>query len=284
MTAIEALLDGLIDYAGIYPPASLGLETAVRNYLCYRRGPRAQVLGRFIIDADRLLELRTAAGAALAELPLSICVSPATDLDLLLRTISVDVQAVGFEIKGAEPAQIADLAARLPRGSAVYVEVPMELQAQAAFDAASAAGVRIKLRMGGVIASAFPSAASVIAMLRLLVDRHLAFKATAGLHHPLQSRRPFTYAPDSPVGMMHGFVNLFAATALIYCGGNEEEACALLNESDPAAWQVSADSIACRSFRVTTQQIRELRQELFLSFGSCSFEEPIADLEALGWL
>ena len=66
------------------------------------------------------------------------------------------------------------------------------------------------------------------------------------------------------------------AAALIYLGGDEEEAVALLNESDPAAWHVSAESIACRSFRVSTQQIRDMRQRFFLSFGSCSFEEPIA--------
>ncbi len=283
MTAIEALLDGMIDYAGTYPPAALDLEDAVSNYLRYRRSSRAHILGRFIIDADRLHELRTA-GATLAEIPLSICVSPATDWERLLRVIDAELQADAFEIKGAEPAQIADIAARLPRGAAIYIEVPLESQNRAALDAASAAGVRIKLRMGGVIATAFPPASSVIAILHSLADRHLAFKATAGLHHPLRSRRPFTYAPDSPVGMMHGFLNLLAAAALIYRGGDEEEACALLNESDPSVWQVSADSVACRSFRVNTQQIRELRQECLLSFGSCSFEEPIADLEALGWL
>ncbi len=65
MTAIEAVLGGLIDYAGLYPPASLDMRAAVRNYLEYRDGPHAFALGRFIVDIARTDELREAAGSAL---------------------------------------------------------------------------------------------------------------------------------------------------------------------------------------------------------------------------
>ncbi len=284
MTAIDALLDGFIDYAGTYPPANLDLEAAVRCYLDYRRRPRSAALGRFVIDASRLRDLRRIAGAGFAGMPLAVCASPAADWSALLHDRGADAAPDIFEIKSADPAQIAEITGRLPSAASVYFEVPVESPNCAALDAASSAGVRIKLRMGGVVASAFPSPSAVVAMLRALAGRSLAFKATAGLHHPLRSLHPFTYAAASPAGAMHGFLNLFCAAALIYLGGDEEEALALLNESDSAAWHVSADSIACRSFRVSTQQIREVRQQFFLSFGSCSFEEPIADLEALGWL
>ena len=40
-TAIEALLAGLIDYAGLYPPASLDMRAAVENYRKYRGGKHA---------------------------------------------------------------------------------------------------------------------------------------------------------------------------------------------------------------------------------------------------
>jgi hypothetical protein len=35
-------------------------------------------------------------------------------------------------------------------------------------------------------------------------------------------------------------------------------------------------------FRWTAELVREVRQ-FFTGFGSCSFTEPIQDLEALGW-
>ena len=61
--AIDYLLAGLIDYAGLFPPASLDMRSAVGNYLDYRRGSRAGVLGRFVVSLDRLGEMRSAAGA-----------------------------------------------------------------------------------------------------------------------------------------------------------------------------------------------------------------------------
>lgn len=284
MTAIRALLDGFIDYAGTYPPADLDLEAAVRRYLGYRCGPQAAALGRFVIDVSRLSDLRRIAGVDFDRMPLAICASPACDWSALLHGLGAHAALDIFEIKCAAPAQIAEIAGCLPSAASVYFEVPVESPNLDALDAASSAGVRIKLRMGGVVPSAFPSPRAVVTMLRVLADRPLAFKATAGLHHPLRSRHPLTYAPASPVGAMHGFLNLFCAAALIYLGGDGDEVVALLNESDPAAWHVSAESITCRSFCLSAQQVRNVRQQFFLSFGSCSFNEPIADLEALGWL
>ena len=66
-TAIGTLLAGLIDYAGLYPPASLDMPSAVGNYLTYRRGPHAAALGRFVVGLDHIAALREAAGHSLLE-------------------------------------------------------------------------------------------------------------------------------------------------------------------------------------------------------------------------
>src|SRR5712671_6218049 len=47
--ALHVLLNGLIDYAGLFPPASLDLPTAMRNYATYRAGEHAWMLGRFVV-------------------------------------------------------------------------------------------------------------------------------------------------------------------------------------------------------------------------------------------
>ena len=60
-----ALLSGLIDYAGLFPPASLAMAAAVANYDAYLRGEYSWILGRFIVPVARLEEFEK----ALADLP-----------------------------------------------------------------------------------------------------------------------------------------------------------------------------------------------------------------------
>lgn len=55
--SLRALLSGVIDYAGLFPPAKLPLEEAIRNYARYRTEPESWMLGRFICPANRLEEL-----------------------------------------------------------------------------------------------------------------------------------------------------------------------------------------------------------------------------------
>ena len=62
MESVRILLSGAIDYAGLFPPAGLGMEQAVRNYAAYRSGPQAWALGRFVVPVARLEEFERAAG------------------------------------------------------------------------------------------------------------------------------------------------------------------------------------------------------------------------------
>jgi len=57
MSALRELMTGLIDYAGLFPPAALEMDAAVRNYEAYLRGPDAWALGRFVVPAARLEDL-----------------------------------------------------------------------------------------------------------------------------------------------------------------------------------------------------------------------------------
>ncbi|HEX5631332.1 MAG TPA: hypothetical protein VFY15_06715, partial [Acidimicrobiia bacterium] len=50
-------LSGLIDYAGLFPPASLDLAAAVEEYRAIRGSAESWLVGRFICPADRLVEL-----------------------------------------------------------------------------------------------------------------------------------------------------------------------------------------------------------------------------------
>src|SRR5207249_3714131 len=56
-SSLRALLGGIIDYAGLFPPAKLPLDQAIRRYAKYRRLDDRWMLGRFVIPAARLGEL-----------------------------------------------------------------------------------------------------------------------------------------------------------------------------------------------------------------------------------
>jgi hypothetical protein len=102
--------------------------------------------------------------------------------------------------------------------------------------------------------------------------RRLPFKATAGLHHPIRS------------ATMHGFLNVFAAATMAWMGIEQSMLVELLNETDPQAFEFRDEELRWRDLRSSTEQIREVRRNFAHSFGSCSFEEPVSDLRALGML
>ncbi|HMG87004.1 MAG TPA: hypothetical protein VK574_14825 [Terracidiphilus sp.] len=284
MTAIETLLAGLFDYAGLYPPASLDLRSAANNYLQYRRSKHSAALGRLILSLDRADEFRSIVGDSDADLSLSIIAAENTDCAVLAQYIGSGLRIESLEIKCSEPSAIERIARHLPQNVMAYFEVPIHADSLPALESIRAAGARAKIRMGGVVPEAIPSVPNVAQMLKTLADLRLPFKATAGLHHPLRSKQALTYHPQSPTGVMHGFMNLSASAAVVFFGGDVEEATCLLAEEDPAAWKVSADSLRWRDQFWTADQLATLRRDFFMGIGSCSFEEPIHDLESLGWL
>lgn len=282
MTAVDTMLAGLIDYAGLYPPASLDMRSAVENFGHYRGRPHRKILGRFIVDLERIDELRAAAGSR-PDLELSVILAQPTSAGALAELLDQGLRIRAIEYKAATPRRLEEFTRNLPGRIQAFVEIPFGPIDAGLFHAISDAGACVKLRMGGVVAESFPTSAAVARMLAAISEANLPFKATAGLHHPLRSRHPFTYAHDSPCGWMHGFINLLGATALIHRGAESAEAERALEEHDPHAWTLSPHALAWRGHSWPAELLSDIRKK-FVSFGSCSFEEPIHDLEALAWL
>jgi hypothetical protein len=282
MNAIDSLLNGLIDYAGIYPPAGLVIPTAVQNYLAYSRGKHSAVLGRLVVDLNRLSEIREAAGDSLCDIRLSVIAPPASDWEGVQRLLDHGFRIEMAEVKVGCVAEIEYVCKRLSPAIVVYFEIPIASGSELV-EAIATYSACAKLRMGGLVAEAFPAALEVAKSLKALANRSVPFKATAGLHHPIRSFHQFSYASDSDSGKMHGFMNLCCASTLLHFGGEIRDAETLLLEEDPAAWKVTDESISWRSFRWTGDQLRIVREKFLISIGSCSFEEPIHDLEEQGW-
>ena len=80
---------------------------------------------------------------------------------------------------------------------------------------------------------------------------------------------------------MHGFLNVFIAAGFVFTGMEGEDVIAILDESSADAFVFDDDSVSWRSQTVSTNHLRNMRERLALSYGSCSFEEPIEDLKGI---
>jgi hypothetical protein len=296
MNAIRALLSESIDYAGLFPPASLDMATAVENYAGYRREPAAWALGRFVVPVRRLHEFEAAAARSVPENPtgqpwrLALLAGPNLPGDLETaaefnrhhsRPGAPALLADTIEVKASSVGDIEEIMHRIPGTLQAYVEIPIDRDPRDLLAVVRRLGGRAKVRTGGVTRDAFPTTDHLIRFLRRCIEAGLPFKATAGLHHPLRAEYRLTYAPDSPAGVMFGFLNLFLATAFLRAGMEEADAARLLEEGSPEAFQIDDAGIAWTGHRLDLDALRDARRFGVVSFGSCSFTEPIGDLESL---
>ena len=299
--ATAALLRDLIDYAGLFPPASLAMTASVANFDGYLRSEWNWILGRFIVPVARLGEFE----AALARLPVPAPGTHFTNwrLSALLGSDPIaDVARIrefnariagsssrgkahvdSVEVKVSGPDEVTRLSGIIPAELVTYFEVPLASCGEG-IAAAAGCGRRAKLRTGGETADKFPALESVIEFMRLCAAANVPFKATAGLHHPLRSVHRFTYQPESHSGIMHGFINVFLAAAFLRAGMEAKVAVELLGEQSAQAIHFDADGAGWREHRLSRNEIAATRQGFAVSFGSCSFTEPIDDLRALHWL
>jgi hypothetical protein len=290
--AARALLAGLVDYAGLFPPAALEMDAAVAEYARWRRAPEAFMLGRFVAPAARLVELGRAAEAALpdpgAGEPWRVSALLGGDLHGdTARVASWNVSHAGraavdaVELKAASPEQAEAALDALPPGLAAYVELPLAADLGPLLAALKRRGARAKLRTGGVVAAAIPEPADVARFIVACATAGVPFKATAGLHHPVRAEHALSYEPDSPRAVMHGFLNVFAAAAFARDGLTADELEVILREDDAGAFRLDDSGLEWRGLRVATDALAAARRDFASSFGSCSFEEPVADLRAL---
>jgi hypothetical protein len=295
----RAFLTGLVDYAGLFPPAGLSMREAVAEYARHHGEPEAWMLGRFVVPAARLDELEEAmvdpAGSvredALGTTPgarsLSALVGPAFETHAA-EVLAFNARHPGrahidsVEFRAFSRAELEAALDTIPDGLTIFVELPLHEGVHELLPIVKARGVRAKVRTGGVVPDAIPEPGSVARFLAACAAAEVTLKATAGLHHAVRAEHPLTYEPDAPKRTMHGFLNVFGAAALAQGGMPEAEIETVLRETDPAAFRFDDEGFSWQDRRITTDEITRSRQRFATSFGSCSFAEPVADLRALG--
>jgi hypothetical protein len=281
------LLRGLLDDASLFPPAGLAMPAAVAAHRRHHLAWYSALCGPFVCAETRLADLGVALTTAnYPAIELSLVITGGADAvpaaldavaaDPRLRLRAVEVPAAREGDQADAVAAVVDALDRAPLAAAAgYVEIPPHAIADPATAGQLLAivdshGYRPKLRTGGVTAQAFPDEATLASCLTAVIDRRTPFKCTAGLHHAVRHTAADTGLPH------HGFLNVLLAVAAAAGGASTEEVCVLLAERDP-------ETVAARIAGLDDDAIADSRY-LFISFGTCSTDEPVADLVALGLL
>ena len=110
-----------------------------------------------------------------------------------------------------------------------------------------------------------PTPEALARAIAAAVRAGVRFKLTGGLHHALPGH-------DRESGQHHhGFLNALAATSLAIDGAAEDAIAGILRAGDP-------DQVLSALHASPAGEVRDR----FCSFGSCSVDEPFAELVRLG--
>jgi hypothetical protein len=262
----------ILDYAGMFPPANLPLEQAACNFQEYQRHSHADFLGSFIAPLYRWKDVGQA-----DSLP-----APAS---LLVRDTEIG--------PGLQKIDAASIEVILPAGSVreivmlledsfpgrIFVELNWRQPYHPLMSLLAKTSSRfgVKLRTGGVTPDTVPPSDAVADFLLAAAALKLPLKATAGLHVPVPNHDPAVGA------RMHGFLNFFSAGFLAYTGRADRKGIIhVLDNFSYDDFTFGPDAMRCGAVNFSLDEITQLRTRWLLSFGSCSFLEPIQHLESHG--
>jgi hypothetical protein len=268
---VPLLLHELVDDAALFPPGNAAMPDALPSHRAHRSEKYSGLLGPFLCPASRISELTRELSAETTMRLGLIFDTGVAGLPQALEAVAADdrLKLEIVEIPLPKDADLVDAArvvlAALPDVTS-YVELPRMPGWEAALELVAEAGRGAKLRTGGLVAEAFPTEAEVADFMLACAGRGVRFKCTAGLHNALRHTASETGFEH------HGFLNVLVAAERAARGATREELIGLLAEREAAALIAAYRGLG------------DARRELFASYGSCSFDEPVEDLRALGLL
>ncbi|MCZ7532012.1 MAG: hypothetical protein M5U23_01135 [Acidimicrobiia bacterium] len=288
----------LVDYGGVFPPASLSVGDAVAGYREARASEASWVVGRFLIRASQLEELAAVAQATMVAGEVPWEVSATFDLDApqsadlaaafhaemepAMTVSAAEARIIDPTIDGIE--RLFTTVGSISPDVVAFLEVTpsanIEGQVRSIADVIKRAG-RVggaKLRCGGATSDLFPTAEELAVFIKSCVDAGLPYKATAGLHQPV---RHFDEALSI---YRHGFLNMLMATAAAADGAGLGTIIEIVSETDRTAFAISPAFATWRDITMPGSALRRVRQNLFIAYDATDFDEPISALRDMNLL
>ena len=263
----------LFDDAALFPPRRAHATDAVVEHRAWRKSGYAQLVGPLVcsdaqwrgveqqLEEDDAFELALTVPGGVAALRQAVASLKRTPVSLTQIELPINnVDEIGQVVDS-----VREVAAP---GVHVYVELPISLLTSEVCSEVTRAGLRLKVRTGGITADAFPSELELASAISACVGAKVAFKLTAGLHNAVRHR-------DAKTGFEHhGFLNVLLATSAAVRGSDTSCIATMLGLENPST--VSASILAL------DQELAAAVRQHFISFGTCSIDEPIEDLVRLG--
>lgn len=285
-----------IDYAGLFPPASLALKPALQTFARDLETDESWMLGGFVLPTAKIAEAREFCSSLSRPAPFVIsALGPKTEnatqfLDELQK-LAGTLRSIGgttLEVLQLEMALPGDFdAGMISSASDSLRDLPVRAfwettsgQAEQAIPLLSERSKTFgfKLRTGGVTAEAFPNSDQIALVLALSQRHRLPVKFTAGLHHPVRMFR------DEVKTKMHGFLNVLGAGVLTFKHQWDQRRIAeMLEDEDQSSFVFDDVTFTWRDWSISAGEIDAARKRV-TSFGSCSFDEPRDDLRAMNLL
>ena len=289
------LLSQIVDYAGLFPPSQLSMSEAVGNYASYRNSRHEWMLGRFVVPVTRLDEFTASAkdflqGDTANRWRLSVLASgDIVETVQRIQDFNAEFgnQAVcdAIEAEADSAAFIEEAVEIVPPEIQTFFELSLKNDLVETITTLAIHGQSAKIRTGGVTVEAFPPIREIIRFIRVSVAANVPFKATAGLHHPLRCYKPLTYETGAPEGMMNGFLNLFLATGFVRANLKPHVLEEIMEDKFEDNFEFTDEGVWWRREHfLSNAQLKAVRTRNIISFGSCSFEEPVEDLQEIGLL
>ncbi|WP_305852032.1 hypothetical protein [Saccharopolyspora sp. ASAGF58] len=274
---IPPLFARLVDDAALFPPGTAGVQQAVADHLDACGGEYAGLLGPMLCKASRLAELITELAKAKPASPVPLSLVCDTGLGGVPKALSIiegrqELLALRM-VEMPAPSDVDDI--WLERVSEFVPEDIIRVVEPRRGGDGWLGGIRRvaehgcwpKLRCGGQTAESVPSIDVVNDFIAVAGTLDVPFKATTGLHTAVRCTDPET-------GFIHhGFLNILVATARSLSG--KDVRAALASTDGPA--------LAKEASALSDDAANAVR-DVFASYGSCSLQDPVAELEGLGLL
>jgi len=299
--SLRVLLAHSIDYAGLFPPTTLALETALKNQATYLRSSDAWMLSASVLPVGKFADAAWFLSNFDQSRPLRIsALGPKTTntIDFLeeLKTAVKGICEFSGEyenvvvinqlemplppdVEGETLSKMRELLGDV--GVRLFWEAPPEdaertISLLAEHNSrANGQPFNFKLRTGGVTPDAFPSSVQIAKALVAAARYGVAMKFTAGLHHPIRMFR------NEVSAKMHGFLNVLGAGVLaIEHSWDERQTSVMLEDEAADSFHFDDRVFGWRDWRINSDRIEKHRR-FITSFGSCSFDEPRQDLREL---
>lgn len=257
---------GLVDDAAIFPPGNVPLAEASAAFISRTSSEGARLVGSFVVrdtdlpgcDVNGPLSVVCTGGAGQLRGPVEFAKKHG------VRIVGLEIAVRDLDDLAGNVRRIGMATDELETEWSTFVELPQTAPDHgwlAAADAVAEAGLmRLKFRTGGVEAWAFPTSEMLASWIDAALDRELQFKCTAGLHRAVRHTGEDGFEH-------HGYLNILKATLSAFDGASRDEVVGILEDRDLAT--------------ITVDEVDRARR-WFLSFGSCSVDEPWADLRNLG--